>query len=201
MQSKSGFTGICFVFLAASGMFALAGCTGRNFVRAKPGAFTLGKTKRSEVYARVGPNPNSFNAFKAHGVEVRSMTYRYMNDFGKPLRPEITPAKAETFYFVKGVLVGMDYTDSFKGEGTEFDAKKIARIRKGLTTKDEVIRLLGPAGGLYAPPLIPDTDYRALVYFSKQVSGVKLLSDRKLVVSYDRNGVVTNVKYTTSGGH
>lgn len=180
----------------------LAGCVaGNNFVRFKPDAFTLGRTMRAEVYARVGPHPNSFNAFKSHGQEVRSMTYSYMNNFSKALRPEITPTKAETFYFVKDVLVGMDFTDSFKGEGTEFDAKKIKRIKQGVTTRDEVIQLLGPAGGLYAPPLIPDSSYRALVYFSRQISGEKLLSDEKLIVAYDRNGVVTDVKYTDSGQH
>lgn len=182
-------------------MLVLAGCTGQDFVRAKPGAFVLGKTLRAEVYQRVGPHPTSFGEFQAHGKQVRTMTYRYMNNFGKALRPEITPTKAETFYFVKDVLVGIDYTDSFKGEGTAFDARKIKRIRKGQSTKEDVLKLLGPAGGLYAPPLVPDSSYRALVYFSKQISGVKLLSDQKLVVAYDRNGVVTDVKYTASGKH
>jgi len=201
MQSKSVFKTIWFAVLATSGMLILAGCAGQNFVRARPSAFTLGKTMRAEVYQRVGPHPTSFGVFQAHGKQVRTMTYRYMNNFSKALRPEITPTKAETFYFVKDVLVGIDYTDSFKGEGTEFDAKKIKRIKKGQSTKDDVIQLLGSASGLYAPPLIPDSSYRALVYFSKQISGVKLLSDQKLVVAYDRNGVVTDVKYTASGEH
>jgi hypothetical protein len=185
--------------LAATAMLVLAGCTGKNFVRVRPDAFTLGKTMRDEVYARVGPHPNAFQKLHVRGKDVWTMTYLYKNNFSKALRPEITPTKAETFYFLNDVLVGMDFTDSFKGEGTEFDAKSIASIHKGESTKSDVIRLLGPPGGLYAPPLIPDSSYRALVYFSKQISGVKLLEDRKLVVSYDRNGVVTDVKYTAAG--
>jgi hypothetical protein len=180
-------------------ILALVGCTGQNFVRFKPSAFTLGQTKRAEVYARVGPHPNSFDSLQVHGKKVWTMTYSYTNNFSKGLRPEITPSKAETYYFLNDVLVGMDYTDSFKGEGTDFDEKKITSIKKGESTKNDVIQLLGPPRGLYAPPLIPDTSYRALVYYSRQMASDKLLSDKKLIVSYDRNDVVTGVKYTASG--
>lgn len=180
-------------------ILALAGCTGQNFVRFEPSAFKLGQTKRAEVYARVGPHPNSFDSLQVQGKKVWTMTYSYKNNFSKGLRPEITPTKAETYYFLDDVLVGMDYTDSFKGEGTDFDQKKITSIKKGVSTKTDVIQLFGPAKGRYAPPLIPDTSYRALVYFSKQISGSRLLSEKKLIVTYDRNGIVTDVKYTASG--
>lgn len=200
MQGKSIFERLLLALALAASMSALTGCaTGNDFVRFKPGAFTLGTTTRAEVYARVGPHPDAFGTMQAHGTTVRTMSYSYSSDFKKAVLPEISPAKVETFYFVNEVLVGIDYTDSFLGEGTDFDSRKIARIKKGITTRSEVIKLLGPAGGMYMPPLIAGTGYRALVYYSHQVSGYKLLSDKKLVVSYDRDGVVTDVKYTAKG--
>src|SRR5438309_4671398 len=82
------------------------------------------------------------------------------------------------------------------------DALPVPQIKKGVTTRDEVLRLIGRPGGKYAYPLISDPKGQADVYLYAESSGnpfnVKFYQ-KHLVVTYDNRGVVSNVEYQEVG--
>jgi hypothetical protein len=91
---------------------------------------------------------------------------------------------------------------SYKDDLTDFDETKVAEIRKGDTKRAEVERLFGQAGGLYTYPLIKTKRENALVYLYSQTRSapfsVKMYL-KKLVVTVDETGTVTDVEFNTSG--
>lgn len=220
MSDRHHFRKICQALAMSAVLVALIGCaTGQDFVKAEPGDFKLQKSTRSEVFQRMGSHPSSLGSIYIDGKMIKTMAYSYqllgpdVGGMGRQLKKSVTYANAQAgdpdpdamgarsqvFYFLNGVLVGMDYASSFEVDATKFNPDRIAQIKKGQSTKSDVIRLLGPGDGLYAPPLIPASAYRGLVYIYTPTSDIQHASSRKLVIIYDRKGVVTDLKYSEQG--
>ncbi len=112
------------------------------------------------------------------------------------------PARAQEFFFWRGLLVGHHFTSSFARDTTDFDGAKASQIKKGETTEAGVVSLLGPAHGAYRYPLIADKDARAAVYLFQQVRGTAFnlkIYRQILVVQYDNTTVVKDLEYTATG--
>jgi hypothetical protein len=184
----------------------VAGCAGRDFVRPSADSLRLGKTTYAEIVARFGSPYREGTMLKNEHI-VKTISYAYSTKLGEsPAVSGITPARATGFYFVDLVLVGHEFTSSFEKDHTDFDETKITQIKKGETTKDQVIALIGQPTGTYIFPLVQRKDENGLVYLYSQTRvepipfAPKIKQYRKvLVVSVGENGVVTDVTFNASG--
>jgi len=187
-------------FGIASVVLLLTGCAGTNFVRPDSTSLVLGVTTQQDVYKKMG-KPYRTGETSKNEKTFQTASYAYASG-GASLFGGVTPARSQGFYFYKGILVGTEFTSSFMEDATYFDASKLAQIEKGKTTREEVIQLLGSGGGNYIYPLINSPEERADVYLYAQTKGTAFnlkFYNQTLIVTYDQQGIVSNVEYTTQG--
>jgi outer membrane protein assembly factor BamE (lipoprotein component of BamABCDE complex) len=181
--------------------WVLSGCAGTNFVRPDPSAFTPGQTTQQDVLKAMG-KPYRTGTSTKNGKTYQTASYAYAHVGSKALYEGVTPARGLGFYYLDGVLIGKEFSSSFRDDATDFDESKVAQIEKGRTTRDDVVRLLGPAGGEYIHPIIKNPRDRALVYLYSQTRGGPFnlrFYQKLLIVSYDESGVVTESEYSAAG--
>jgi hypothetical protein len=179
---------------------ALGGCAGRDFTRPPADTLALGKTTEPEIRQRFG-DPSRQGIVMRNGETMKSLSYGYASGAGS-LAGGLTPSRGMGFYFWNGALVGHEFTSSFDTDTTDFDAAKVAQIRKGETTESEVTALLGPPPGAYIYPMIPDKAARGLVYLYAQTRGSAFslkFYQQLLVVTIGSSGVVSEVQLMSSG--
>jgi len=115
---------------------------------------------------------------------------------------QLVPTRGQGFYFLDDKLTGYDFSSSWKEDQTNFDGAKVPEIKKGVSTRPEVLKLMGRPGGQYAYPMIPNQNEQADVYLYAETRGgpfnVKFYQ-KMLVVTYDQRGVVSNVDYQEVG--
>jgi hypothetical protein len=157
----------------------------------------LGQTSRQEILQRLG-TPYREATVTKNGKQLRTMTYAFATSGGTPARAGVNPTRGQGFYFFDDKLSGYDFSSSWKEDQTDFDAAKISAIKKGVSTRDDVVRLIGRPGGKYAYPLITDQKAQADVYLYAETSGGPFnakFRQKHLVVTYDDRGIVSNVDY------
>ncbi len=191
--------------LAASLALALAivvaGCAGSSVTKQPDDGFVLGQTSRQEILRRLG-SPYREGTVTKSGKQLKTMTYAFATSGGTPIRAGVNAARGQGFYFLDDKLAGYDFASSWKEDQTDFDAAKIPGIKKGVSSRDEVLRLMGRPGGRYAYPMIPKQNGQADVYLYYETRGgpfnVKFYQ-KLLVVTYDDRGVVDDVDYQETG--
>jgi hypothetical protein len=174
----------------------MAGCAGRDFTRPAPESLVLGKTTYAEINARFG-SPYRESTLIKNEKTLRMASYAYATTGGDPLVSGVTPARSIDFAFLDQVLVSYQFASSFKADHTDFDENKVPSIKKGVTTRDEVIALLGPPTGMQIYPMVPGKDDTGLGWSYSQVRGSALslkIYQKALVVSVAPAGVVTDVQ-------
>lgn len=179
----------------------LAACAaGTNFARLSGPQLRLGQDTEASLRQRLG-SPYKEGAVTKHNRQFRTLAYAYSVG-GKAAVQGVTPARGQTFYFLDRVLVGHDFSSSWAEDSTNFDESRIPEIVTGQSKVAEVVGLLGEPGGEYIYPLTSKKGERAKVYSYNQVSGsvfaLRILA-KSLIVSYDENGVVTDLEFTKSG--
>ena len=100
------------------------------------------------------------------------------------------------------ILVGHEFTSSYKDDSTFFDDSKISQMKKGETNKAKVIGLFGDRFGEYIYPLLEKKDEKALVYLYHQTKGSAFnlkFYKKILIVTFDQNGIVSDVNLISSG--
>jgi len=182
---------------------AIAGCAaGREFVRPDPASLVLGKVTYLEILERFG-RPYQEGSFIRNEQAIKALTYSYSSAMGTPLIAGVTPARTISFNFHNDRLVAHQFVSSYKEDHTDFDESKVQDIKKGETTRDQVVKLLGAPSGLYAYPLLKNKDEIGIGYLYTQVKrhGVTGLKTylKQLIVSFDARGVVTDIQYAMSG--
>jgi len=133
---------------------------------------------------------------------LRMASYAYATAGGDPLASGVTPARSIDFAFLDQVLVSYQFVSSFKADHTDFDENKVATIKKGVTTRDEVVALLGPPTGMQIYPMVAGKDDTGLGWSYAQVRGSAFslkVYQKTVVVSVNPAGVVTDVQLTASG--
>src|SRR5437660_421615 len=179
----------------------VAGCAGFDFAKQTDDALVLGQTTRHEILQRLGTPYREGTATK-NGKQLKTLSYAFATASGAAVRDGVVPTRGQGFYFLDDKLAGYDFASSWKEDQTNFDGAKVPRIKKGVTTREEVLRLIGRPGGKYAYPLISDPKGQADVYLYAESSGnpfnVKFYQ-KHLVVTYDNRGVVSNVEYQEVG--
>jgi hypothetical protein len=178
-----------------------AGCAGRDFVRPGPETLSLGRTTEDEVWQRLGA-PYQEGAVLKNGEMVKMTTYAFAAAGGVPLVDGVTPARAMGFYFWRGVLVGHEFTSSFRDDHTNFDETRIGAIERGRTSEAEVVALVGQPTGEYAYPMVRGRDQRGLVYLYVHTLSAPYRGQpyqQRLVVTLGPDRRVTDVEYTSAG--
>ena len=175
---------------------------GTNFKRMGPDQLSYGKSSSVDV-VQVQGTPNNTGSMTKNGTSFDFVTYVFSDADGKPDTENVTPVRAQSFYFKDDVLVGSEYTSSWQSDSTKFDHSKIDMIKKGSTTIDDVIALIGQPSGEYIYPLVAKKGEHAKVYTYSQttVSGVDIVAKEKnLIVSYNpATNIVTNVEFNQAG--
>ena len=181
---------------------ALAGCAGKDFVRPAPDAFKLGETRYSQVVQQLG-EPRKSGDVVRNDKPVKSITYVYASSGGEASEAGVTPARGLTYYFYNDMLVGQEFLSSFKADSSNFDETKVERIRKGETTRAEVIQLLGAPTASFVPPMARSSSGETIGYayaaaHAGLFTGFKA-SVKSLRVSFDDRGLVSEVDYSSAG--
>ena len=187
---------------AVIGAVVLSGCAGTaTFVKTPDDQLILGKTSEAEIRQQRG-KPYQEGIATKNEKPLKTLSYAYASAGGEGNALDVTAAKSQNFYIFQDKLAGHEFVSSWKEDSTDFDETKIAKIQKDVTTRSEVIKIMGPPGGKYGYPLIPGREDEALVYAYNHVKGSAANLKRYnklLVVSFNKQGIVTNVEYTSSG--
>lgn len=111
--------------------------------------------------------------------------------------------ESNALLFLDDILVGYHYASTRSVDKTDFDDAKAYQLKKGQTTRSQVIELLGKPSGMYIYPMINSKTDIALVYF---YVGVKVgmnqrvkATVKRLVVSFDAQDLVTEAEFGPGG--
>ena len=174
---------------------------GADFSRPDPATFTLGQTTEQEIRARFG-KPAGQAIARVGDKLVTTLRYAYAE-----ARSIAVPVRTMAYAFHGGRLVGFDYMSSFAADQTGFDELAVKRIKRGETTRAEVLDLVGnPTGQFIYPSSYATTPGRRADVYShsrseKVSSGATLETTTKvLTVTFDERDVVveTTLVITTS---
>lgn len=176
---------------------ALVSCAGRSFMRVTDEALVLGQTTPEQVSARLG-SPFQEGVVTKNNQHIKTTSYAYASTGGDADEQGVTPARSQAFYFYDNKLVGYEFISSWKTDSTNFDSEEVSQIKKGESARSDVVRLFGNPGGKYIYPVIPNRDEEAINYLYSQVKGFKV-HQKRLVVTLNKQGMVTDVEYTESG--
>lgn len=179
----------------------LAGCAGTNFKRPEPQSLVIGKSTAADV-SRVMGTPYQTGEVLKNEQKIKTSRYAYAEGAGAGKYPGVVPARAMVFYTFDELLVGHQFVSSFPDDATDFDESKIASITKNKSTRADVIGLLGKPTGEAIYPLIKSKTDTGSTYAYSHVKGsvfdMKFYS-KTLIVSFDSNGIVTDVEYQSVG--
>ncbi len=190
--------------LLISILLLLAGCVGRDFTRPAPDSLRLGQTTWPQVAERYG-KPFKESVYTLDGIDIVTQIYAYGSLAASHHRAKINSdgaARKLEFKFHNNILVGYVYSSSWAEDHTDFDETKSAEIIKGVSTKTDVMQLLGKPGGYYIYPMIePRHGNAAVYYYTETRAGVTKQAQtlsKLLVVTFDPNGVVSNISLKMS---
>ncbi len=182
-----------FIIIATLLLFGCA--AGVNFKKLEENQLVLGVTTKADVLTAMG-KPNTKGTAVYNGIDVEVINYSYAKVGGDALNPGITPARSQGLFFANNVLVGKNYSSSFKIDNTYFDVEKAKTITEG-QSKREVIETLGESRSLQIYPLVNDKDGYAMVYMLTQTKGFKHKQDI-LIIEFDSNDIVTKSSLTST---
>lgn len=174
----------------------IASCAGTNFVRPEPESLTLKSTTYQDIINQFGKPYREGTKLKNDNM-IKTATYAYSSVGGAALYEGVTPARAMAFYFMDDLLVGYEFTSSFKEDNSDFDESKISLINKGETNRDQVVSLFGEPKGIYSFPLIKCRENKAMVYMYNHFKHYKVYQ-KSLIISM-KNDIVADVEFTTTG--
>ena len=186
-------------------LLVVAGCSAtRDFVRPSPGTFKLGQTTYSQVIEQMGAPFEKTDGLQ-NGKPVKTITYAYASKTQEASEPGVTAGRGLTYYFYNDTLVGEQYYSSFKTDASSFDETKVQQITKGLTTRAQVVQLLGQPSATYIPPVVKEPSAEAIAYIYQTIQGSVYtglkVSTKTLRISFDKNGIVSDIEFnrTTRG--
>lgn len=173
------------------------GCTGRDFTRASLSNLAVGSATEAEIRQKLG-TPYRDGLLIKNNETMKTLNYAYERTaWSGP--GGLVPARAQEFFFWRGVLIGHHFTSSFADDTTDFDAAQVRQIRKGETTESAVVGLLGPPHGIHRYPLISDKEGRATVYLFERTKTGAAFYRQVLLIQYDPAGTVKDVDYIVTG--
>lgn len=182
-------------------LLVLTGCAGTDFKRLSENDFAFGQDSTQTIRSKLG-KPYREGVITKNDKQFKTMAYAYASSGGDAAYKGVTAARSQGFYFYDNKLVGHEFTSSWAVDSSDFDETKLPEIKKGVTTIDEAIALLGQPGGEYIYPLVASENEKAKVYLYNQTKGTAFnlkFYQKILVLTYDESGVITDIEYTESG--
>jgi hypothetical protein len=164
---------------------------GADFIRPDPATFTLGKTSEQEIRQRFS-EPDSQTTTQVGDKAVTILRYAHAE-----ARSTVVLARAMAYTFHEGRLVGFDYSSSFPADQTVFDESAVKRIKRGETTRAEVVALVGKPTGqfIYPSPYATTPGRRVDVYSYSRTEtvpsgGTLETTNKVLAITFDDRDVV-----------
>jgi hypothetical protein len=171
---------------------ALGGCgVGRDFVRPDTASTTLGQTTYAQVVAQMG-EPRNVSQSVRNGQAIKTISY---------VHAEKGDVRSMGYFFYRDVLVGTMFFSSFKTDNSWFDDTRIADIKKGVTTRAEVVQLLGNPTAVMIAPMVKQGFSEAIGYDYMEITGNPLSGmhnwRKTLRIAFDATGKVADIDYST----
>jgi len=185
--------------IAVTVLFVCLSCAGKDFVRPTEVSLVLGKTTMQEIRRQFG-EPRQEASGIENGEAIKTFVYTYAAGAGG-LVGGVIPARAMVYSFYNDVLVAYQFNSSFLEDSTDFNEAKINQIKKGTTREGEVIDLIGKPSGRGIYPTA-DQDGKTLGYTYTETRGPTFsmkMYQKILRINLNRDGIVTNVKFSSSG--
>lgn len=204
--------------------FALVGCgsAGTQFALPAPGTFVLGKTTPGEVIATVGqpfqrntsttetpdvrralppaaiftpvPTPGQFEHFSYIYIDTSQQAF-----LTRWTKHSVRPTRFLTCTFWNGRLAAYVGSSSFTQDSTDFTDAKIAQLKRGITTGDQVLALFGKPSGGAIYPIISRRDGVAMIYFNMVDDlGARERTMKFLEIYFDKAGIVRDFRSVSS---
>jgi hypothetical protein len=177
-------------------MLLVACAAGVNFVKPTDDKLVLGLTTKNQLVALMG-EPTGKGQKVSNGENLEIITYAYAKMGDEAVFEGVTPARSIGFLFHNNVLVGKEFTSSFKSDNSYFDPLNAKSIKQGMKGTD-VVKLLGNPGGEYRYPIISNKSGKALVYTFTQTKGFKF-QQSSLIVELDENDIVQKSEFNQVG--
>jgi outer membrane protein assembly factor BamE (lipoprotein component of BamABCDE complex) len=192
------------VFPLLIAVSVLSGCAsvGHDFKTANVSSLQLGQTRDTEYQAMFGkPSAHLITKNSDGSFDAVRYVYAYA-DMGS------ARARALEMEFRNGVLNAYNYVSSFDKDKTSVTADQMQKIERGVSKKDEVLRILGnPCGKALCPCYLAPfkdkcgkgteiwtwTAMEKLSTFGHAFGGDQIQSST-LIVAFDKAGVVTEVE-------
>lgn len=172
---------------------------GADFARSDLASLVLGQTTEQQVRDRFG-DPARQSTSKVADKVVTSLHYMHAEP-----RTTLVPSRAMVLSFHEGALVGFDYTSSFTADDTAFDEALARAVKRGVTTRAEVHRLVGPPSGqsVFPSPSVRVPGQRADHYSSSRTmriaeSRTVETTSKSLMVTFDEQDVVIETSLAVS---
>jgi len=155
-----------------------ADAIGRDFKRPEPESLELGKTTSAEVIAKLGAAAGPLSTMKPQNEpedlppglrraaaisEAKGLLYYYSYGPG-PNGGKDIHSKALTLVFWNDRLISHSYSSSVPGDITTYNESKLSSFVRGRTTRGDVVREMGRAGGEGIYPFIADQGNRTVSY-------------------------------------
>ena len=189
------------VVVIAMFMVGCAGTAGTEFKKLETNQLVYGSDTTESIKQKLG-EPYQEGAVTKNDRQFKTMSYAYSSTGGDAAYKDVIAGRSQGFYFNNNKLVGHEFTSTWAVDSTDFDESKVGEIKKGTTTIQQVIKLLGKPGGEYVYPLAKNEKEKSKVYLYQQTKGsvfnLKFYQEM-LVISYDKNGIVTDVTFIASG--
>lgn len=180
---------------------SLVGCAGVNFERPAETELEVGKATYSDVVERFG-KPQFTGESTVNDKQVKRIVYSYAASGGEPLESGVIPARANGYFFENDRLIGTEFTSSFKEDHTNFDDSRVQYIKKGETTRSQVLLTFGRPSMIYLPPMVKATNGQAIGYLYSTTRGnvyTGLKFHRKvLLVTFDAEDKVAEIEFSVN---
>ncbi len=190
-------------------LFSGCASVGKDFHHERVTSLEVGKTRSSEYRTMFGEKPNGTETRTTGDGKFEIIKYVYaFADMGS--------AKARVLFleFRDEVLNGFNYVSSFDEKRPKIPMERAAEITKGVSTRSDVLNLLGkPMGHAMCPTFIGDfKDHceKGVEIWSWSVMaelstfghayGGQQVKMNTLSVIFDKNGVVSEVRTAAQGG-
>jgi len=172
---------------------------GTDFGRSDLAGLVLGQTTEQQVRERFGDPARQSTSTVADKV-VTSLHYSHAEP-----RSTLVPSRAMVLSFHEGTLVGFDFTSSFTTDDTSFDESTTRGIKRTVTTRAEVHRLVGPPTGsfVFPSPSVRVPGRRADAYSSSRTTRIAEsrtieTTSKSLIVTFDEHDVVIETSLAVS---
>ena len=185
-------------------VLALGACkTGDEFARPTSTNVTLGVTTTEDVIRQFGdpgersdgvaPKPTAEQLAAPRspfdGVPVEGAITRFSYHQNYKGWSSVTN-KGAFFIFWQGKLVVHEFVSDYADSSTRFDETKINQIKRGVTTKEQVIALLGEPAGRSIYPAIRDPGNLELGYFFVAINNGEFLQPKNEMTIYNLDVLV-----------